>query len=245
MSIVTTTVAAARFVADQVIHLQLVKPEGFTWKTGEFARLGLPVEGEDVFRAYSIASPSNAVTIDFFIAHVEGGTLSPKLNALTAGSSVLLDMETGGLLLPGKLEAGGRDLWLFATGTGVAPFMAVTADEDVMRQYERVFLVHGVRTLDETNYVSWLTRKNKNLTVISCITREGGGTLSKRIPDAIADGSLEKSAQCEIDKSHSRALLCGNPAMVKSVRELLKARGFVTPRLGKPGQMLVENFWLE
>ena len=123
--------------------------------------------------------------------------------------------------------------------------MAVTSDEAVMARYERVFLVHGVRTLDETNYVSWLTRKNAKLTVISCVTREGGGTLSERIPDALNDGSLEKAAGVTIEKTHSRALLCGNPGMVKSVREILKARGFVTPRLGKPGQMLVENFWME
>ena len=58
MSIVTTRVASARKVASEVIHLQLAKPEGFTWKTGEFARLGLTLNGEDVFRAYSIASPA-------------------------------------------------------------------------------------------------------------------------------------------------------------------------------------------
>ena len=245
MSIVSTPVAAARAVAADVIHLQLAKPEGFTWKTGEFARLGLRVGDDDVFRAYSIASPANAPTVDFFIARVAEGTLSPLLNDLKAGDEVLIDTEAGGLLLPEKLEAGGKDLWLFASGTGAAPFMAVTADESVMAPYEHVFLVHGVRTLDETNYVSWLTRQTPKLTVISCVTREAGGTLSVRIPDAIRDGSLEKAAGCTLEKSHSRALLCGNPGMVKAVRELLKVRGLVTPRLGKPGQMLVENFWLE
>ncbi len=245
MSIVSTRVAAARLVASGVIHLQLVKPEGFAWQTGEFARLGLRVGDEDVFRAYSIASPAGSQTVDFFIANVSDGTLSPRLNALKADDEVLIDTEVGGLLLPPKLEAGGQDLWLFASGTGVAPFMAMTADEAVMASYERVFLVHGVRTLDETNYVSWLTRKTPKLTVISCVTREAGGTLSERIPDALADGSLEKTAGVTIDKAHSRALLCGNPGMVKAVREILKGRGFVTPRLGKPGQMLVENFWLE
>ncbi len=245
MSVVSTQVAAARSVAADVIHLQLVKPESFAWQTGEFARLGLNVEGNDVFRAYSIASPAKAPTVDFFIARVAEGTLSPRLNELKAGDEVMIDTEVGGLLLPEKLEAGGKDLWLFASGTGAAPFMAMTADESILAQYERVFLVHGVRTLDETNYVSWLTRRTPKLTVISCVTREAGGTLSQRIPEALSDGTLEKTADCTIEKSRSRALLCGNPGMVKAVRELLKARGFVTPRLGKPGQMLVENFWLE
>ena len=245
MSINVTTVAATRRVAANVIHLQIVRPEGFTWKTGEFARLGLKIDGEEVFRAYSIASPAGAKTVDFFVTRVASGTLSPRINELKEGDTVMLDDETGGLLLPEKLEKGGRDLWLFASGTGAAPFMAITADDAVMAQYERVFIVHGVRTLDETNYVSWLARKTEKLTVISCVTREGGGTLTCRIPDAIENGSLEKAAGCQLDKTHSRCMLCGNPGMVKAVRELLKTRGFVTPRLGKPGQMLVENFWQE
>ena len=110
MSIVTTRVASARKVASEVIHLQLAKPEGFTWKTGEFARLGLTLNGEDVFRAYSIASPAGAKTVDFFIADVKDGTLSPKLNALRENDEILIDTEVGGLLLPEKLEAGGKDL---------------------------------------------------------------------------------------------------------------------------------------
>ena len=56
MAVMTTRVASAEHVADNVIQLRLVKPEGFTWKTGEFARVGLKIEGDEVFRAYSIGS---------------------------------------------------------------------------------------------------------------------------------------------------------------------------------------------
>ena len=52
MAVMTTRVASAEHVADNVIQLRLVKPEGFTWKTGEFARVGLKIEGDEVFRAY-------------------------------------------------------------------------------------------------------------------------------------------------------------------------------------------------
>ena len=56
MAVMTTRVASAEHVAGNVIQLRLVKPEGFTWKTGEFARVGLKIEGDEVFRAYSIGS---------------------------------------------------------------------------------------------------------------------------------------------------------------------------------------------
>ena len=45
MAVMTTRVASAEHVADNVIQLRLVKPEGFTWKNGEFARVGLKIEG--------------------------------------------------------------------------------------------------------------------------------------------------------------------------------------------------------
>ena len=51
MAVMTTRVASAEHVAGNVIQLRLVKPEGFTWKTGEFARVGLKIEGDEVFRA--------------------------------------------------------------------------------------------------------------------------------------------------------------------------------------------------
>lgn len=244
MSVLTTRVVSAQLVAPNVINLKLAKPSGFSWKTGEFARIGLRIGSEDVFRAYSIASPAEADTIDFFIAHVKGGTLSPRMNSLKIGDSVLLDSDVGGMLLPDRLEKGGKDLWMFASGTGVAPFMAILRDDAIVNAYEHLIIVHGVRTWAETEYVARLVRRHPKLQVFACVTREKGAILSKRIPEALTDGSLEQLAAISIEKSHSRVMLCGNPAMVKSVREILKSRHLVTPRQGTPGQMLVENFWL-
>ena len=64
------------------------------------------------------------------------------------------------------------------------------------------------------------------------------------MPCALTDGLAEKTAGLTLDPARSRAMICGNPAMVKAVREALKERGLVSPRAGKPGQVLVENFWL-
>ena len=244
MAVMTTRVASAEHVADNVIQLRLVKPEGFTWKTGEFARVGLKIEGDEVFRAYSIGSAPASETVDFYIANVTGGILSPKLNQIKTGDSVLIDTEVGGMLLADRLEAGGKDLWMFASGTGVSPFLAVLSDESITSRFERLILVHGVRTWNETGYVSRLVKRSPKLTVVACVTREKGAAVNERIPDALADGSLEKLAGITIEKEHSRVMLCGNPGMVKSVREAMMARGIVSPRGGKPGQLLAEDFWL-
>ncbi len=244
MPLLKTRVAKAEKVASNVIYLQIERPEGFSWRTGEFAMLGLKSGEETVMRCYSIASPGNAPTVDFFVANVKGGQLSPRLNALKAGSEVYLDSDVGGMLLADRLEQGGKDLWLFGSGTGVATFMAVTADASIMAQYENVILVHGVRTWDETGYVARMVTRSPKLQVICAVTRCKDAMITKRIPDALADGSLQAVAGISLEKEHSRAMICGNPGMVKGVRDYLKGIGMVSPRGGNPGQVLVENFWI-
>lgn len=63
------------------------------------------------------------------------------------------------MLLADRLEAGGKDLWMFASGTGVSPFLAILSDESITSRFERLILVHGVRTWNETGYGfrAWLS----------------------------------------------------------------------------------------
>lgn len=244
MSVVSCKVVTSEKVASNVVRLQISRPDGFVWKTGEFARIGLTVGAEQVFRAYSIASTPDSATVDFYIANVKGGQLSPRLNALKAGDTVLLDSEVNGMLLADRLEPNGKDLWLFASGTGVAPFMAVIADEGICSQYENIILVHGVRTWAETGYIARFVRNSPKLRVISSVTREPGAIVNMRIPEALECGLIQKTLGIEFSKERSRVMLCGNPAMVKGVREYMKKLDIVSPRRGNPGQLLAENFWL-
>lgn len=244
MSAVTTKVIAATAVADNVVRLDVAVPENCTWKTGEFARLALPGADESHWRCYSIGSATGADKLTFFIARVKGGAVSPKLCALKAGDAIQVDTEMCGMLIEDRLEPNGKDLWLFATGTGVSPFIGVADDPAIMDKYENVILVHGVRNFNETSYVGKNIKLQDKLRAVACVTREKGALIQKRIPDAIRDGDLERLTGLEITPERSRVMLCGNPAMVKAVRELMKERNIVSPRGGKPGQLLAENFWL-
>ncbi len=244
MAVVRTEVLEAVAVADNVVHLELAVPEGMHWKTGEFVRVALPGATDSEWRCYSIGTPAGSDTIGLFIARVKGGAVSPKLCALKKGDPIDIDTETMGMLIEDRLEAGGKDLWLFATGTGVTSFIAVASDPAITEKYENIILVHGVRTWSETQYVGHYIKKSPKLQVMACVTREKGALLCERVPCALTDGLAEKTAGLTLDPARSRAMICGNPAMVKAVREALKERGLVSPRAGNPGQVLVENFWL-
>ena len=244
MTICQTKVVHAQAGADNVTYLKLAVPEGCRWQTGQFARIALPSSGEPQWRCYSIASKAGSETMDFFIARVKGGAVSPRLCALKAGDPVLLDTEMNGMLLESRLAPGGRDLWLLSTGTGVSPFVAIISDETITDKYERIFLVHGVRGWNETSYLANVLKLQPKLRVMASVTREPGALIGVRIPDALESGLLESVAEAKITAEESRVMLCGNPAMVKAVRATMRSRGIVSPRNGAPGQLLAENFWL-
>ena len=204
----------------------------------------MPSTNEPQWRCYSIASKAGADTLDFFIARVKGGAVSPRLCNLKVGETILLDTEMNGMLIESRLQPGGRDLWLLSTGTGVAPFVAIVSDDSIMDKYERVFLVHGVRNWNETQYLQHVLKLQPKLRVMASVTRDEGAVIDVRIPDALESGLLEATAEAKLTPQASRVMLCGNPAMVKAVRASMRARGIVSPRNGEPGQLLAENFWL-
>ena len=88
MAVCQTKVVHVEAVADNVTHLKLAVPEGCTWQTGQFTRIALPTTGEPQWRCYSIASKAGSETLDFFIARVKGGAVSPRLAQLKVGDNI-------------------------------------------------------------------------------------------------------------------------------------------------------------
>lgn len=224
--------------------LTFTRPDGWTFRAGQFARLGLPVPGsEPLFRAYSIAGAPDEPVLRFLIKHVEGGALSPRLTLLPTDAEVLLDGEAQGNLLPERIP-GGSDLWLFATGSGLAPFLSLLSDRSARAAWSRTVLVIGARTLAETEGLKALAleRAAEGDLILTAASREEG-PLTGRLPALLESGEIEAAAGLTLSAEASRVLLCGNPDFIKAMRALFKARGMVSPRFGKPGQLLVESLW--
>ncbi|MEC9320491.1 MAG: ferredoxin--NADP(+) reductase, partial [Pseudomonadota bacterium] len=58
----------------------------------------------------------------------------------------------------------------------------------------------------------------------------------------IASSELQEA--CGINfTEHSQVMLCGNPDMIQSSREQLKALGLEKNTRRKPGQVTSENYW--
>ena len=243
--------------APHLFSFRISRPDDLTFVPGQFVRLG--VEGEDgakVWRAYSVVSSPDAPYLEFYSIVVPEGPFSQPLAKRRVGDAIHLGRSVYGFLRTDRFHDG-RHLWLLASGTGIAPFMAMLGDDAIWAAYEAIVVVHSVRMENELAYREEIEAHARNagdrqagaqlraqLHYVPTLTREGvEGMRRGRITTQLADGSLERSLALPIGAERSRLMICGNPSMIKEVRALLGKRNMTPVRRETPGQYIVENFW--
>lgn len=214
---------------------------------GQFTSLALDIDGERIARPYSILSAPSQRPLEFFFYTATGGVLSNAMLELEPGDRIWLKKKANGFFTLAEVPDS-RDLWLFGTGTGIAPFFSILKTEEPWRRFEKVILVHGVRTAADLRYHELIDEiqqyRGDKFQFKAFVTRENiPGTYHGRIPAAIADGNLENACSTKLSIEDSQIMLCGNPDMVKDAVEVLKERGFKKNRRRTPGQITVENYW--
>jgi ferredoxin--NADP+ reductase len=230
------------------------------FEPGQFVRLGVKEAATDgegngklVRRAYSIASaPKSTEYVEFLIVKVDEGRLSPSLVAAQVGERLWMEeVAKGKFTLEPILP--GRDLVLVATGTGIAPFMSMLRELETRPPWGRVLLLHGVQQVAHLAYREELEAVRERAAwfrYVPIVSRESvAGVLNAR-PGRVnavltlADAEFQDVAGFKLDPANADALLCGNPAMVVEVTEMLKSRGF-TKSTHKPatGVIHTERYW--
>jgi len=236
-----------------LFSLRVTRDAGFRFRSGQFARLGVTkADGSIAWRAYSMVSAPHDEYLDFFSIVVPGGEFTSELSRLGEGDTLLIDRQAFGYLTLDRF-VGGRDLWLLATGTGIAPFMSILQDFEAWERFESIKLVYSVREAKELAYLDeiagleqrdYLAEFAGKLQFIPVVTREAHpGALNARITTLIETGELERAAGLAFSPEHSRIMLCGNPQMIDDTRQALKARDLQLSLSRRPGQVAVENYW--
>ena len=257
------TASAEKFTRQTLLDVQPLTPSlfslrasrdpGFRFRSGQFARLGVTkVDGSVVWRAYSMVSAPHDEHLDFFSIVVPGGEFTSELSRLKEGDSLLIDRQAFGFLTLDRF-VDGRDLWLLATGTGIAPFVSILQDFEAWERFDSIKLVYSVREARELAYQDliagleqrdYLAEYAGKLQFIPVVTREPHpGALNDRITTLIENGELERAAGLALTPEHSRVMLCGNPQMIDDTRQALKQRGLQLSLSRRPGQVAVENYW--
>ncbi|MBN6541006.1 ferredoxin--NADP reductase [Acinetobacter pittii] len=228
----------------------MTRPAHFKFTAGQFARIGLKVGEELVVRAYSVVSSPFDETLEFFSIVVPDGAFTSNLQHLKVGDELYLEkIPYGYLTLARYQQPLPHDLWLLATGTGLAPFLSMLQDFDTWSKYQKINLVYSVRTAAELAYVDRIQEiaetfgeGHNGFKFIPIITRDPSAPLHDRLPILIENGELEKSAGIELNPATSHVMLCGNPQMVDDTKEALKRSGLTMNRRGE-GNIAVENYW--
>ncbi len=247
------TITSLHTWTPSLFSFRCTRDAGFRFTAGQFARLGVrKASGAIVWRGYSMVSSPFDEFLEFFSIVVPGGEFTSELSQLAVGDEILIEKQAHGFLTLDRF-VDGDNLWLLATGTGLAPFLSMLQDFEIWQRFERIVLVYSVRSEDELAYRDLLdeilTREYvaehaHKLTFVPVVTREDvPGSLGVRITDLLVSGELEEHVGLPMEAQDSRVLLCGNPQMVEDCRMLLQKRDMQLSMMRRPGAVAVENYW--
>ena len=254
-NIVEETVLEAHHWTNNLFTLKLTRNPGFRFESGQFAMIGLKVDGKPLMRAYSMVNAHYDDHLEFLSIKVPNGPLTSRLQHVKPGDQILVNTKTTGTLILDNLKPGKR-LYLLATGTGMAPFLSVIKDPVVYERFERVVLVHCCRHVQELVYQDLIKEQlpqneffgeeaRHKLVYYPTVTREEFVNTG-RITDLVRSGKLFQDLGLPaIDAAEDRVMICGNPHMMSELAVDLEERGFVMGTNAEPGEFLIEKAFAE
>ncbi len=240
---------------DTLFSFTTTRDKSLRFENGHFVMVGMEVEGRPLMRAYSIASANYEEELEFLSIKVQDGPLTSRLQNIKPGDELLISSKPTGTLVADHLLPG-RNLYLLATGTGLAPFMSIIRDPDIYERFEKVILVHGVRRITDLAYHDYIsTELSKNeffgeqvqqqLIYYPAVTREEF-VHRGRITELMLSGKLFADTglpQANLDDD--RFMLCGSTSMLKDVAKILDGWGFKESRHGIQEHYVIERAFVD
>jgi ferredoxin--NADP+ reductase len=246
------TVTRVRHYTDKLFAFRVTRPRSLRFRSGEFVMIGLPGEnGRPLLRAYSIASPAWDDELEFYSIKVEDGPLTSRLQHVRPGDQIILRPKAVGTLVHDALLPG-RRLWMFATGTGFAPFASLLREPETWDKYDEVVITHTVRDVAELAYgrevVEGLADDEligemvgDKLRYYPTTTREASPRMG-RITTLIESGEVFRDLGVPpLDPATDRAMVCGSLAFNLDIKALLERAGLREGANSEPAEFVVEK----
>lgn len=232
---------------DSLFSIQVHAPiAAFT--AGQYAKLGLEVDGERIQRAYSYVNAPSNPNLEFYLVTVPEGKLSPRLHALRPGMELQVTKDAAGFFVLDEIPEC-ETLWMLATGTAIGPYLSILQEGKDLARFRHIVLVHAARFVNDLSYLPLMRqleqRYNGRLRIQTVVSREEqAGSLTGRVPALISSGALEAAVGLPIDVATSHIMLCGNPQMVRDTQQCLKDERRMTKHLRRrPGHITSEHYW--
>ena len=244
---VTGKVTKVEFWTDALFSLTVHAPiHPFT--AGQFAKLGLEIDGERVQRAYSYVNAPDNPDLEFYLVTVPDGKLSPRLAALKPGDEIQIVSEAAGFFVLDEIPDCDT-LWMLATGTAIGPYLSILQYGRDLERFKNIVLVHAARYAADLSFLPLMQQLQQHyqgkLHIQTVVSREEiAGSLTGRVPALIENGELERATGLSLDADSSHVMLCGNPQMVRDTQQLLKETREMRKHLKrKPGHITSEHYW--
>lgn len=204
-----------------VRELYFTPEGGFEFKAGQFVMLDIPHEGKMVQRAYSVAS-GDADTKEFklVIKFYEHGVASKWVQTLKGGEDLTFSGPFGKFLFKDKP---GKQVIFVCTSTGLAPLYSMLVSQGPKHKdiHYRVFM--GVWNEKEIFYAKELEAAKKLTPKLDVhFVLDSAGPDWKGLTGRVT----EHIAKLDLFSEPTDFYICGNPAMIKSVREMLNEKKF-------------------
>ncbi len=237
-----------------------------TFTAGQYTVLGLPGSApryhlsrpepkpspsdEWILRAYSIASSSVIHEyMEFYINLVSSGALTPRLFALTVGDRLWLSERVTGLFTLAQVPPE-QNVILVATGTGLAPYMSMLTTHLECNGPRRYAVIHGAYHSWDLGYRSELLALQnlcQNVFYMATIDRPEEEPIPWTghvgwVQDLWREKVIGEEWGFDPGPDNSDIFLCGHPAMIEDMTEMLEKDGFAEHSRRQPGQIHVERF---
>ncbi|WP_026940796.1 ferredoxin--NADP reductase [Hellea balneolensis] len=247
-------VLSVEHFTDRLFRFEISRPASFRFRSGEFIMIGLPKTEEQrkpIMRAYSVASPSWDDKLEFYSIKVPDGPLTSRLQKIQGGDTILLGKKPVGTLVLDALLPGKR-LYMFSTGTGIAPFASLIRDPETYERYDQVILTHTCRQKAELSYGLRLVNDLKDdplvgemvgdkLLHVASLTREDY-PLKGRITTLIESGELFNNAGTPpLNPEEDRVMICGSKDMIDDTAAIVEKFGLKEGSNSNPAEFVVEK----
>ena len=249
------TVIDVHHWSNTLFTIKTTRNRSLRFRNGEFAMMGIEIEGKPLMRAYSMTSANYEDHLEFYSIKVQQGELTSRLQYITAGDEILVSKKPTGTLLWDRLRPG-KNLYLLSTGTGLAPFLSIIKDPEIYESFEKVILVHGCRYINELTYQRLITHElrhdeyfgdsvKEKLIYYPAVSREPYKNYG-RITSLLQSGRIfEDIGAPALNLRDDRFMLCGSPGMLESLTGILDEMGFSETRKHDLGEYLIERAFVE
>jgi len=180
-------------------------------------------DGEEITRAYSIASPPGINgRFALCLNRVQEGFMSNFLCDMKEGDEISCQGPFGDFILRPPM----RDTIFIATGTGIAPFRSMLhwlLADPARHEGMRLWLLFGSRTEQDVYYHEEflrLAREHSNFQYLPTLSR--GASDWKGLRGYVQ----EHVAEIVSGRTDMHAYICGLDKMIKANRDLLKSLGW-------------------